>query len=169
MTARKAQVMWVGSVFLGVFVLDQVSKAIVHRTLELDAPARSDVFFQFVHHQNSGIVGGAFRDVPFVPYIAPMLAFVILIYLFRHLSAESRWQSVAYGMILGGAIGNYLDRLVHGGVTDFVQVHFLFIPFDFPWKFYPAFNVADSGIMVGVCLLLVTWNLGAQDDAAGTV
>lgn len=169
MTARKTQLMRVGSVFIGVLVLDQVSKALIRLYIELDAPARADVFFQFVHHRNPGIVGGAFRSVPLLPYAAPVVAFAILIYLFRHLSVDSRWQSAAYGMILAGAIGNFTDRIVYGGVTDFIQIHFLFIPFEFPWKNYPAFNIADSGIMVGVGLLLVTWNAGEGDDATRTV
>ena len=71
---------------------------------------------------------------------------------------------IAYGMILGGALGNFIDRIRLGAVTDFFQFHFLFIPFDFPWKYYPAFNIADSGIICGVILLFFTLNTAGTPE-----
>lgn len=169
MTARKEQLKWVLSATLAVLILDQASKAIVRITLATGLSGRDDVFFQLVHHLNLGLVGGAFSGLPLVAYIAPPLALAILIYLFRHLEPSSRWQSAAYGAVLGGAFGNIIDRLLLGGVTDFLQFHFLFIPFDFPWKYFPAFNVADAMIDIGVVVLVVTWNTGVRKDAASTV
>ena len=57
-------------------------------------------------------------------------------------------QALAYGLILGGAFGNIFDRVVHGAVFDFLQFHI-------SMHYYPSFNVADSCIFLGVCLLLV--------------
>ncbi len=71
-------------------------------------------------------------------------------------------------MVLGGALGNFIDRLRFGSVTDFLQVHFYFIPFDFPWKFYPAFNLADSAIVMGVIALVFTWGREARSDVSRT-
>jgi signal peptidase II len=71
-------------------------------------------------------------------------------------------------MVLGGAVGNFIDRIRLGSVTDFLQFHFYFIPFDFPWKFYPAFNLADTSIVIGVFILVLTWGREATPDAAGT-
>jgi len=65
-------------------------------------------------------------------------------------------------------LNRMLDRLIHGSVTDFLQFHFYFVPFDFPWKYYPAFNVADSAICVGVFLLIVTWYFFGKDDVPKT-
>ena len=169
MTARKEQLKWVLSVLLGVLILDQATKAIVRLTLEMGSPGRNDVFFQFVHHPNVGFVGGAFSGWPLVAILAPPIALAILIYLFHHLEPSSRWQSAGYGAIVGGALGNMLDRVLLGGVTDFLQFHFLFIPFDFPWKYFPAFNIADAAIDIGVVVLVVTWNIGVRKDAASTV
>lgn len=169
MTARKEQLKWVLSVLLGVLTLDQASKAIVRLTLEMGSPGREDVFFQFVLHRNVGLVGGAFSGLPLVAIIASPIALAILIYLFRHLQPSSRWQSAAYGAIVGGAFGNMIDRVLFGGVTDFLQFHFLFIPFDFPWKYFPAFNLADAAIDIGVVVLVVTWNTGVGKNAASTV
>lgn len=156
--SRKSQCCWIGGVLLITFLLDQVSKALVIHYLEPDMPYRGDTFFHFTHQRNTGLVGGAFSDIPLVPIVAPLVAMAILAYMFKQLSQSSRIHSIAYGMILGGAIGNFLDRIRLGSVTDFFQFHFLFIPFDFWWKYYPAFNIADSGIMIGVFMLLFTLN-----------
>jgi signal peptidase II len=157
MTGRAAQVRWIASIGAAVLVTDQMSKAIVRATVNPDTPHHDDVFFQWVRHSNPGIVGGMFRDVPLIAYIAPLAALAVLVYLFWHLDAGSRWQATAFGLVLGGAIGNLVDRVRFGGVTDFLQFHFYFVPFDFPWKYFPAFNVADSCIVVGVGLLVITW------------
>ncbi len=138
-------------------IADQLSKTIVRAVVETDLPSRDDVFFQWVRHSNSGIVGGMFRDLPLIAYLAPLAALGVLVYLFWHLDAGSKWQSTAFGLVLGGALGNLIDRVRLGGVTDFLQFHFYFVPFDFPWKYFPAFNVADSCIVVGVALLVITW------------
>lgn len=151
-----------------VLVADQVSKAIVIATIEEDQGYRGDTFFHFTHQRNDGLVGGMFSGLRKVTYIAPLAATVVLIYLFRHLDPASRFQAIAYGMIMGGAIGNFIDRLRLGSVTDFLQFHFYFIPFDFPWKYYPAFNVADSCICVGVGVLVLSWNAGRRDDDTDT-
>jgi signal peptidase II len=152
----------------GVFAADQISKAIVRATIEIGMPYTGDVFLRFVHHENTGIVGGAFSNIPFVGFIAPAFAFLVLIYLFRHLRQDSLAQAAGYALVLGGALGNMTDRVFFGAVTDFVQVHFYFIPFDFPWKYFPTFNIADACIDIGVVLLLITWGWREQRDVART-
>jgi signal peptidase II len=145
---------------LGVFVADQITKELIKRTIEYNSvffAGHDHDFFWLTHQRNEGLVGGAFRDVPMLALGLSLAATGVLIYLYRHLCAESKWQSIAYGLVVGGAAGNMLDRLRDGYVTDFIQVYFHFIPFDFPWKLYPAFNIADSGICVGVVLLMITW------------
>lgn len=168
-TATKVQLKWVLGAFVAVLVIDQVTKAIIIHTLEPFTPYRPDTFFYFVHQRNEGLIGGAFSGFRIVTYAAPLLATGVLLYLFRHINTGSRIQATAYGMVLGGAIGNLTDRVIHQSVTDFLQFHFYFIPFDFPWKHYPAFNVADSGIFVGVAILVLTWNITEESDAPDPV
>lgn len=169
MSLKMLQARRVAIVFAIVLALDQISKAIIRATLDFGTPYRGDVFFYFVRHQNTGLVGGVFSGVPYIGYLAPLLAFAVLVYLYRHLNPVSRWQSLAYGLVLGGAVGNIIDRVVFGAVTDFLQFHFYFIPFDFPWKYYPAFNLADSAIVIGVALLVLTWHSGEHENAPSTV
>ncbi|MGI6460981.1 MAG: signal peptidase II [Candidatus Hydrogenedentales bacterium] len=158
---KKRQILWVVAIVCIVVLLDQVSKALVVAYI----PEGSETvlshpreFFWLTHQRNTGLVGGMFRGSVVVPYVAPVFASAVLVYLFRHLDPLSKLQSVAYGLVAGGAIGNLIDRFRLGSVTDFIQVHFYFVPFDFPWKLYPAFNIADSAICVGVAaLIILTW------------
>ncbi len=145
---------------MAILLVDQVTKAaIVHWIPEgsVTFDGRETTFFFITHERNTGLVGGAFNDRPLVAYIAPLFAAGVLVYLFRHLHQDSRTQAIAYGMVAGGAIGNLIDRFFRGSVVDFLQVNFYFVPFDFPWKRYPAFNIADSGICTGVVLLMISW------------
>lgn len=168
MTTRRRQLVWLLTALFVVLVADQVTKAIVIAKLEPGTPFRDNTFFYFSHQRNTGLVGGMFSDVPAVAMLAPIFATGVLIYLFRHLDPGSRWQALGYGMVVGGAIGNLIDRVRLHSVTDFLQFHFYFIPFDFPWKFYPAFNIADSGICVGVAILMIAWSTAKPEDAPST-
>lgn len=154
----KRQLCLIVGAFLVVFVLDQVSKYLIIQNIPQDAPFRGDVFFHFTHQRNTGIIGGAFGSIPWVAKVLPFFALGILFYLFKQINRDSLIQAISYGMIWGGALGNILDRMRLGWVTDFFQFNFYFIPFDFPWKYYPAFNIADAGIMIGVFTLLFTLN-----------
>ena len=160
MTPRKKQVVWILIVLVTVLCVDQATKSIIRAVCPVDKYILLDDhprFFRISHQQNPGVVGGMFHDNRVMAYAAPLLATLVLLYLFRHLDAASKLQSTAYGMIWGGALGNLADRIRLGVVTDFLQFYFYFIPFNFPWKHYPAFNVADSCICVGVFSLIVSW------------
>lgn len=113
-------------------------------------------FFNLVLAWNRGISFGMFNnDSPHNAWILPMIALVIIgalaIWLVR---AERAIVAIAIGMIIGGAIGNLIDRLRFGAVADFLDVH----AFGFHW---PAFNVADSAITLGVITLLADSLFGA--------
>lgn len=158
---RRRQLIWVLVAFGLVLVADQATKEYILRTIpegSVTFAGREEQFVFLTHERNPGLVGGAFRDMPAVVYTAPVIATLVLIYLFRHLHPGSWVQAMSYGMIIGGAVGNLVDRFRLGSVTDFIQVHFYFIPFDFPWKRYPAFNIADSAICIGVALLIISWH-----------
>ena len=159
MSPQKTQIQWIAGTFGFIFISDQIAKAIVIRNIEPHQAYRGDVFFHFTHQRNTGLIGGVFSDVPLVAYIAPLAGLAVLAYMYTQLNRESRSQAIAYGMLIGGALGNILDRIRLGSVTDYMQFHFYFIPFDFPWKYYPAFNIADAGIIIGVCLLFITLSL----------
>jgi signal peptidase II len=147
--------LWVlGLSFSGVLLLDMVSKhyIITHYPLYFSKPIIPGLF-NIVHIQNRGVAFGIFggaasvwRDV--ILLLFPVLAVAgILLFAFRYAPNKSGIL-LALGGILGGAVGNLIDRFRFQAVTDFVDVY---------WNGYhwPAFNVADSAITLGVTVLVI--------------
>jgi signal peptidase II len=142
------------AVLLGVIALDQLTKWLVVRSLPLhDYRPVVDGFLSLSHVRNRGAAFGILSDadLPYQPVLFALLSgaalLVIGIYAWR-LPGTSAWPRYALSLVLGGALGNLLDRVRLGYVVDFVHVY---------WKQYqwPDFNVADSAITVGVALLIL--------------
>ena len=124
--------------------LDQATKAMVRGALELGAswPA-SDWPVRIVHYTNSGAAFGLFQDAGPLLAVASLAGVaLILLYLFSPEFAETPVR-LALALMLGGAGGNLVDRVIRGEVVDFLKV-----------PHWPAFNVADSAITIGVLLLI---------------
>ncbi len=137
----------------GVVALDQLSKAWIERNLPLYETivpiAALQDFFTVTHFTNTGAAFGLFRDqnILFVA-IALVVVASVVVYA-RYLPHDRLLVQVALGLQLGGAIGNLIDRVRQGHVTDFLYFHNLPL-INRPW---PAFNVADMAIVTGVILL----------------
>ncbi|NCS64872.1 MAG: hypothetical protein COS39_05625 [Hydrogenophilales bacterium CG03_land_8_20_14_0_80_62_28] len=134
-----------------VVLLDQASKLAVVSKLALHEAIPVTSFFSLVYWQNLGAAFSLFADQPgwqrgFFIFVALAAAFIIL-HLLRKTCGRTLF-CVALALILGGALGNVIDRFAYGYVVDFLL---------FYWRdwFYPAFNVADSAITVGAGLLIV--------------
>lgn len=135
-----------------VVALDQWSKYLVTDSLQLfqSIPLMPSLNLVLVH--NSGAAFSFLSDAGgwqrwFFTVVAVVVSIVIVVWMAR-LKQGERWLAVALSLILGGALGNVWDRIVHGYVVDFVDVYYG----DWHW---PAFNVADSAIMVGAALLII--------------
>jgi len=134
-----------------IFALDQASKWLV---LELfsNSPRMIEVlpFFNLVLAWNRGISFGMFGGLgDWGPWILVGVALVICVILALWLAkAENRFTAVSLGLIIGGAVGNIVDRVRFHAVVDFLDVH----AFGYHW---PAFNVADSAICVGAVILIL--------------
>jgi signal peptidase II len=107
-----------------------------------------------VHTENPGIAfgmlsnaSGAWRSVLLIGFSAAVLVAISTV-LLRSSTQLDMWLRAGLAFILGGAFGNLYDRIVNGTVTDFVEAHA-------GQHYFPAFNVADSAITVGACLLLL--------------
>ena len=140
-----------------VAVLDQLTKWLVVRFV---SPEESRLvisgFFNLVNWTNTGAAWGIFQNNNLVLATISLLT-ILALYLFRRSFQLSRWGScIALGLIAGGIIGNLIDRVRVGYVIDFL----FFYVGQYHW---PAFNVADSAICVGVGLYII---LSWRNDAA---
>ncbi len=137
-------------------LLDQLSKIYIDNNFVLGESKRiiSD-FFHITYVRNPGAAFGIFSDnairLPFFIGISCVASLGILWYI-RQIPREKHWQHLALGLILSGALGNLIDRIRLGEVIDFLDAHW----YNYHW---PAFNVADSAICVGVTIMLIcSWH-----------
>ena len=141
---------WLG-IALIVILLDQITKAVILRTMQFSDSHAVTSFFNIVYWRNTGAAFSFLHDANgwqrwlFVALGA--LAAIFIVWMLRSHGGQ-RLFSWALALILGGAIGNVIDRLLHGYVVDFVQLHY-------GGSAFPAFNVADSAITVGAGLLIL--------------
>jgi signal peptidase II len=157
----------VGIIAFSVIGLDQLTKYIICQTLPLHQQiAVSHDFFHIIHIRNPGIafgllthVGSRFK-IPMLIFISGV-AVVILLFFLAQIKEESRLQLLCFSLVLGGATGNLIDRFRFGEVIDFIYVHWYT---EFYW---PAFNVADSAISVGIMLLALDILLGIKKGKSG--
>lgn len=141
------------SVALIIAVLDQVTKALVATYLEpfeSFAPIEALApYFNIVHVTNTGAAFGILQGGNTLFSIVALVVVGIILYFYRQLTSESWLVRLALGMQLGGAVGNLIDRVRLGYVVDFLD-------FRLPGVLnFPVFNVADSGVVLGVGLLLL--------------
>jgi signal peptidase II len=139
---------------VAIFALDQLTKAWIAARLPFgtygEAGGAIPVvrgFFYLVHQGNTGAAWSMFtgRSVLLAGLAAATL--VAIFFWRRALGLHGRAAQICFGLLCGGIVGNLTDRLVHGYVIDFIDLHF-------GSYVYPTFNIADSGICVGVVLYL---------------
>ena len=139
---------------LAVLVLDQVTKLWIESsfTLHERVPVING-FFDLMLAYNKGAAFSFLADQDgwqrwFFTVLSVVISIVLLVWL-RRLPSSHRWTAFAIALVIGGAIGNLIDRIAYGHVVDFLLVYID------PW-YWPAFNVADSAISIGVVILIIT-------------
>jgi signal peptidase II len=146
-----------------VLIIDQFTKWYIRRRFSLyESVSVIDSVFHITHVRNAGGAFGLLNHgahawrLPFFLAVS-CLAVAVLLTFVRRVQPGQRWVLLALGAILGGALGNLVDRMVSGEVTDFL---------DFHWRgyYWPAFNVADSGITIGM-LILLFYSLFVHDES----
>ncbi len=142
---------WLG---LAVFTLDQLTKAWISAILPYPtyeppgAITVIDGFFYIIHVGNTGAAWSLFAGQTTMLALLAVLTLAAIFYWRRALDLKTLPVQLAFGLLCGGIIGNLLDRVLHGHVIDFLDLHFG----DYV---YPTFNVADAGICVGVIIYLI--------------
>ena len=135
-------------IVLIVLVLDQLTKMVISQNLQVGQVISYTPWFNLVSRQNRGISFGLFPAYTwFSKFLLVGLIISLIIWLIFSLrTAKDFLEKLSYSLILGGALGNLADRFYRGSVVDFLEFHIN----EYYW---PAFNVADSCIVVGVFLI----------------
>lgn len=130
----------------GVVALDQITKALVERLMDLGQSVPVEGLLRLTYVTNSGSAFGFFQGQTLFLIMASILGIGAVVLYYHSLAAHPllRW---GLGLILGGAAGNLIDRVLRGAVVDFVDAEL------WPGYHFPAFNLADASINVGLLLL----------------
>lgn len=150
---------WLSGVVL---ILDQCSKLIADALLQFNQPVPLLPFLDLRKVYNPGAAFSFLSDASgwqrwFFVGLTLLVSLVLAVWL-RRLQAGQAWLALALSLILGGALGNLIDRVVYGYVIDFIDLYYG----DWHW---PVFNVADSAITVGAGLLILDAILGHKKEA----
>ena len=135
-----------------VVIFDQLTKYIASTSLELLQPVAVVPMFNWTLMHNPGAAFSFLASEDgwqrwFFAIIAVVVSAVIVLWI-KRLQQHEKWQAVALALILGGAIGNVIDRIWLGYVVDFIDVYY-------EHMHWPAFNIADSAITIGVVLIII--------------
>ncbi|MEI8672716.1 signal peptidase II [Vibrio sp. SA48] len=162
LTLKQSGVRWLWLALL-VFTIDVGVKLLVMENMGYGWESRIEVlpFFNLLYVHNYGAAFSFLSDqAGWQRWLFSGIAFVVtalLTYWMSKLPAREKWNNIAYAMIIGGAVGNVFDRVVHGFVVDYL---------DFFWgnHHWPAFNIADSTICIGAAMII--WDgFRKKDDA----
>ena len=133
-----------GAIAVAALAADQLTKAIVTSRLDLGDEVHVIGPFSLHHVTNSGIAFGLFASATSIVILLTSLAVAWMLYFFARSGARHPVLPVALGLVIGGSVSNLVDRVRLGHVTDFLDV-----------RYWPAFNLADTFIVVGVAALLL--------------
>lgn len=130
-----------------IVLVDQVTKQYIARSMELhDSIEVIKDFFYISSHQNEGAAWGILQGEMIVFFVITIIAFALFYYLVKEVDfKEKKMYSVAVVLLIAGAIGNFIDRILFGYVVDFLD--FIIFGYDFP-----TFNVADMALVIGVII-----------------
>ena len=128
----------------GWIAFDQITKVILRAALERGDHWEITSFLQLSHVLNEGAAFGFFGDANGVLAVAAAVAIVVVALYYLFPPVDHWLARLGLALILGGAVGNVLDRIYQGSVTDFVD-----------FEHFPAFNVADAGINIGVVAIIL--------------
>lgn len=129
--------------------IDQVSKWIIVKEMELgeSIPIIDNVLY-ITSHRNRGAAWGILENRMWFFYVITVVFVIFILFYMKKYAKTDKLLGVSLGLILGGAIGNFIDRVVRKEVVDFIHTYI------FSYNF-PVFNVADSALCVGVALIII--------------
>lgn len=135
------------SIIIGLasILIDQFTKFLIVSNLYRNEITVIDNFLSFTYVENYGAAWGIFNKYDIIlKILIPIFIWAIIVFLVK--SNPSKFGTIAGSMVVGGAIGNYIDRIVRGYVVDFID-----------FKFWPVFNFADTCIVIGCIILVISF------------
>ncbi|HGE7609385.1 signal peptidase II [Bacillus thuringiensis] len=134
---------------LFVIAIDQISKWFIVKNMELGTsiPIIDNVLY-ITSHRNRGAAWGILENKMWFFYIITVVFVVFIVFYMKKYAKTDKLLGISLGLILGGAIGNFIDRVFRQEVVDFIHVYI------FSYN-YPVFNIADSALCIGVVLIII--------------
>ncbi|CAI8798732.1 MULTISPECIES: lipoprotein signal peptidase LspA [Bacillus] len=134
---------------LFVITIDQVSKWLIVKNMELGTsiPIIDNVLY-ITSHRNRGAAWGILENKMWFFYIITVVFVGFIVFYMKKYAKTDKLLGISLGLILGGAIGNFIDRVFRQEVVDFIHVYI------FSYN-YPVFNIADSALCIGVVLIII--------------
>ena len=136
-----------------VLLVDQLSKLLVRANLRLHESWPEEGIFRLTYGTNTGTAFGLFPDQSILLIVTSVLAIGFIVFFYRSHAMPSRLLKASIGLLLGGAMGNLIDRIRAGAVVDFIDV-----------GWWPVFNLADSSIVIGIALLVAVTVLNTEGE-----
>jgi signal peptidase II len=146
--------LWTAVAAISVFVIDRLTKYWVTHSLTLGQQLWPGSLVHIYYTVNSGAAFSILPSANWLFLAVAVLVVAAILWRWRLLALEPGWVQVGVGLLLGGAIANAVDRVTQGYVVDFIQL-----------PHWPVFNVADSGITVGVVILVARVVLASRQRA----
>lgn len=146
------------TIILATYVLDQISKFIIFKNYSIGEYTQIiPNFFNILYAKNYGAAFSLLANSPVwfrKPFfiLVPLLAMFLIYFLLAKGEKLNKFEKIGYSLVLGGALGNFTDRLTYGFVVDFLDVYFK----NYHW---PTFNVADIAITCAIVFLFLGFNL----------
>ena len=135
-----------------IVVADQITKTIASAELIMYKAVAVMPMFNFTLMHNEGAAFSFLHDAGgwqrWLFTAISLIVSIVLVFWIKNLKAEEKYQALAYSLVLGGAVGNLIDRVRFGYVVDFIEIYYK----QYSW---PAFNIADSAICIGVVVLII--------------
>lgn len=136
---------FVFSIALLIVILDQLAKFLIKQSFQLNQsiPIIKNVF-HLTYITNTGSAFGLFKGLNLFFMLFSAMVIVVIFYYMKKIKENEKTMKLAAGLLLGGTIGNLIDRLLYGAVTDFID-----------FRIWPVFNIADSAVTISVVLLII--------------
>lgn len=132
-------------------IVDQISKILVVKFLDLNSVTVIKNFFYLTYTNNTGAAFSILTDKRIFLVLVGIIILILLIYYLKKHQIKNTINKIAFALVIGGSIGNLIDRIIRGSVVDFIDIKI------FSYNF-PIFNLADTFITIGVLLLLININ-----------